>query len=285
MNAKHIKTLAHFEAEHAQPKLKRMQAALAAEKAKVEALAGKADQVHVFKATDENTIRFAVCGDTQAGSLYAATEQFSAFCVAAKERGCEIVLHTGDVLDGWKVYRGQEFELRDVGFDAQIARLAEMSDASATLPVAFITGNHDLSFKTLAGVNVGGAISDAAGWRHLGDEHATVELRTKDGTPYTVGLYHNGGGTSYALSYRIQKSVEALEGGRKPQMACYGHYHKAEFIPSYRNVAAIQSGCFQWQTPFMARMALAAHVGGWIVEVTPGETWNRVRAEFIAFYR
>ncbi len=70
-------------------------------------------------------------------------------------------------------------------------------------------------------------------------------------------------------------------------MLVLGHYHKAEFLPNYRNVAGIQSGCFQSQTPFMAAHALAAHVGGWIVEAVVGDRKKltaRIKAEFVSFY-
>jgi hypothetical protein len=46
----------------------------------------------------------------------------------------------------------------------------------------------------------------------------------------------------------------------------------------------LQSGTFQKQTPFMARQGLAAHVGGWIVEVSVAENIKTYKAEFIAFY-
>jgi len=55
-------------------------------------------------------------------------------------------------------------------------------------------------------------------------------------------------------------------------------------MPSYRNVAALQTGTFQRQTPFMAQQGLAAHVGGWLVDVTVGNGHNVIRAEFVAFY-
>jgi hypothetical protein len=97
-------------------------------------------------------------------------------------------------------------------------------------------------------------------------------------------LIHPGGGTSYALSYRAQKIVESLEGGTKPDLLAIGHYHKADMIPSYRNVCAIQTGTFERQTPFMARGGLSAHVGGWIGEVVKGKGHNTIKAEFVAFY-
>jgi hypothetical protein len=274
-----------FAAVHGVAKMRRMAQELEAEKAKVEALAGTHEEVHLAPLCEGETIKFAITGDTHVGSLYCAQDQFLAFLRAAQDFGASCVLHAGDILDGWKVYKGQEFELRDVGFEAQIERLQFL--AMPDIPLMFITGNHDQSFKHLAGVGVGRAIEGATGWEYLGDEQATVRLcNPRAGMPdFTVGLYHLGGGTAYALSYKSQKLVESLEGGRKPNMAVLGHFHKAEFLPAYRNVAVLQAGSFQWQTPFMARMASPAHVGGWLVEVSPGETYNRIKAEFIAFYR
>jgi hypothetical protein len=146
-----------------------------------------------------------------------------------------------------------------------------------------ITGNHDQSFKTAAGAPVGRLIAEATGWKFLGEEQARVEWQTPAGA-FSLQLIHPGGGSSYALSYRPQKIVESLEGGTKPDMLAIGHYHKAEMLPSYRNVCGVQVGAFQRQTPFMARGGLAAHVGGWIIEVAVGDGHNRIKGEFIAFY-
>lgn len=281
---KKARTLIEFESLHGQPKMKRLERELAVEREKVAQLSGQKEKVHIVKQTGRDILRFAVFGDTQIGNAYACPENMEAFMSLAKDRGCEVALHSGDLLDGWKVYRGQEFELRDVGFEAQLA--AFVACAPKGIPVKFITGNHDASFKALAGVGVGRAIHAARpDWEFVGEDQGLVELRTASGKSYTVGLYHLGGGTAYALSYRPQRAVDAMEGGRKPNMACFGHFHKAEFVPSYRNVCILQSGCFEWQTPFMQRIPTPAHVGGWIVEVEPGASYNIIRAEFIAFYR
>lgn len=276
------KTLAEFEETHGAPKMKRLQAQLAAEHAKVEALADVQGKVTVEKRKDCR-LRFALFGDTQFGSLYAHTAAVAAFYEYALQNGATDFYHTGDVLDGHRVYKGQEFELRDLGLDAQLSRLAS---TAPQLPCVthFITGNHDASFKSLAGVPVGKLIQQARpDWQFLGEEQARVEWQTPNGA-FSMMLMHPGGGTSYALSYRAQKITEQLEGGSKPDLLAIGHYHKAEFIPSYRNVAIVQTGTFQRQTPFMARMGLAAHVGGWIMDVTVGEGHNVIKGEFVAFY-
>lgn len=72
---------------------------------------------------------------------------------------------------------------------------------------------------------------------------------------------------SYAISYKTQKRIDAMSGGEKPNLLAVGHYHKSEILPMYRNVHAIQAGTVCAQTPWMRGKGLAAHVGGWIIEI------------------
>jgi hypothetical protein len=280
MTTRTKKTLASFETVHGAPKIKALEKRLAEERAKVEMLADVQGRVTRLDA-DGDRIRFAVTTDRHLGSLCHDAAALAEFYAAAKRDGYPVVLDAGDMLDGHRVYRGQEFELRDLGLEAQLARAAA---SPREIPTRFITGNHDASFKVAAGVPVGALIAQTVpGYEFLGEEQARIEWQTKRGA-FSVMLIHPGGGTSYALSYRAQKIVESLEGGTKPDLLVIGHYHKAEFMPSYRNVAVLQGGTFQRQTPFMARQGLAAHVGGWLVDVQVGNGSNRIRAEFVAFY-
>ena len=262
-------------------KLKDLERRLATERAKVDALANVQNRITIERNKD-NLIRFGMTGDRHNGSLYAHTDALHAFYDNLASNGIELVLDAGDIFAGHRVYKGQEFELRDLGFDAQIERLKH--DAPVGIRTRFITGNHDASFKNAAGVSVGQMIQQCLpGYEFLGEDQARIQFDTPNG-PFIVGLIHPGGGTSYALSYRPQKIIESLEGGTKPDLLGIGHYHKAEMIPSYRNVCAIQVGTFEKQTPFMARQGLAAHVGGWVVEVVKGDGYNKIKAEFVAFY-
>lgn len=281
MTARKSKSLTDFEATHGQSKIKELQKAVAVERAKVEALAEVANSSTV-KIAGGSEFNFGLIGCTHFGSLYCNQKAMEAYYEHAAARGISTIYHGGDVLDGHKVYRGQEFELRDVGLDQQVERFKRFN--SHGLSTKFITGNHDQSFKSLAGVPVGKIMAEARDdFEFLGEEQARVIFKTESG-PYVLMLIHPGGGSSYALSYRPQKIVESLEGGTKPNMLGVAHYHKAEFMPAYRNVATIQTGTFQNQTPFMARQGLAAHVGGWIISVKVGAKFNAVRAEFVAFY-
>lgn len=275
------KTLTQFESIHGQSRVKALERELAAEHAKVEALADVQGKISIEQ-SKESSFAFGVIGDRHVGSLYHHRDALAAYYEFAQSRGVATVYDAGDICDGHRVYRGQEFELRDLGFEAQLARFAK--DAPTGITTRFITGNHDASFKVAAGVPVGKLIQDTVpGYEFLGEEQARIEWQTPNG-PFVVGLIHPGGGSAYALSYKPQKIIESLEGGTKPDLLAIGHYHKAEMIPSYRNVCALQVGTFQRQTPFMARGGLAAHVGGWIIEVTVGGGHNVIRGEFVAFY-
>jgi DNA polymerase II small subunit/DNA polymerase delta subunit B len=237
----------------------------------------------VVERSDDCRFKFGLVGDKHFGSLYHDTKSLHGFYDYAKAQGVGVVYDVGDLMDGHKIYRGQEFELRDIGLDAQVNRIVADHPRNGII-TRFITGNHDASFKHEAGVVAGKLVQSARpDMEFLGEEQARVEYNTPNGK-FTIMLLHPGGGSSYALSYRPQKIVESLEGGTKPDLLAIGHYHKADMIPSYRNVCAIQTGTFQRQTPFMARGGLSAHVGGWIVEVVKGKGHNIIKAEFVAFY-
>lgn len=234
-----------------------------------------------------NTLRLGICSDLHCGSLYARLDAFVQFLRLCESERVDRVLVAGDIMEGWRVYKGQEFELHAHGYTRQLEAMRN-TIPRVRVPVDFITGNHDMSFKKEVGAAVGDSIQQAlSGWAWRGDESAELDFRV-GGKLLRVGLSHPGGtGSSYALSYRPQKIAEALPGGRKPHLLAIGHYHKAEFVPQYRNIALLQCGAFQSQTPFMANKGLAAHVGGWLVEITVGSGKSlvqRARAEFVSFY-
>lgn len=227
---------------------------------------------------------FGLISCTHLGSLYSHLDGLRAFYAEAKRAGATMVLHCGDVCDGHKMYKGQEYEQADIGWEAQAQRFTD--SAPADLPTYFITGNHDESLKKLAGLAPGADLARRrSDWHLIGSCSGRVELQAGGSRRYIVDLMHPGGGSSYALSYRPQKIVEQLEGGTKPDLLAIGHYHKAEWIPSYRNVCVVQAGTFQRQTPFMRDLGLAAHVGGWIFRVRMGDGCNVVTGSFVAFFR
>jgi hypothetical protein len=238
--------------------------------------------------SDKDYVRFIMYGDTQLGSYYERIDVIAAVYQYAKEKGIDKVLHTGDVFDGHKVYNGQEFEVHKHGWDQQKKHGLKVFPKVAGVNTYFITGNHDASLTKLAGVNVGEEWSQARpDWHYLGQDYGRITFQTPSGETLNVDMIHPDGGTAYAISYRSQRIIEQMEGGTKPHILGIGHFHKAELLPQYRNICAIQTACCQNQTPFMKRKPTAAHVGFWDVEVFLGkrkQLFNSFKFCYNAFY-
>lgn len=237
-----------------------------------------------------NEIKFGLIADTHFGSLYQRADALKAFYAHCEREGIADVLHAGDVLDGWKVYPGHLFELhpRARSWGEQRDMFADLAPRVKGITTHFITGNHDSSFKKEIGLVPGPEIAAVRpDWRFVGQDVGTVTLTARGGFTFRVMLVHPDGGTAYATSYRLQKMIESISGGQKPEMVAEGHFHKALALPNYRNVYGLESGTFCAQTPYMARKGIAAAVGGWIVRavLTDREKLTtRIETTWIGFF-
>jgi len=99
----------------------------------------------------------------------------------------------------------------------------------------------------------------------MGHDEGDVEFG-----PVTVKLWHGEDGSTYAFSYRIQKIVESLTGGEKPDVLLAGHCHKALYVFD-RNIHCISCGAIQKQSRWMRSKRHASHTGFWVVRMTVHE--------------
>lgn len=228
------------------------------------------------------TLRFALMGDTQFGSKYAQLTHLHKFYDICQSEGITAVYHTGDITDGLKMRPGHEYELYDGSADGQREDVVKNYPKRPGITTYFITGNHDASLYKHVGYDIGAAIAkDRPDMVYLGRDCAVVNL-----TPNcTLELRHPWDGTAYALSYKIQKMIEAMESDSKPNILAVGHYHKQGHF-MYRNVHAIMTGCFQGQTPFTRGKGISVTLGGYIITIKVDEngTIQRISPEFIPFY-
>ena len=229
------------------------------------------------------TITFGVVGDTHIGSKYAQLTYLHDFYDLLEARGITSVYHTGDVSDGIKMRPGHEYELCDISYDEMVTDIIANYPKRDNITTYFITGNHDASVYKHIGADIGVSIADKRkDMVYLGRDAAVVFLTPK----CSMELRHPWDGTAYAISYKTQKLIEAMEADSKPNILCIGHYHKAEYI-FYRNVHCLQTACFQSQTPFTRGKGMAVHTGGWIVTVNVAEDGSviSILPEFVPFYK
>lgn len=227
-------------------------------------------------------LRFAIMGDTQMGSKYTQLTYLHDFYDLCEAEGIKTVYHTGDITDGLKMRVGHEYELYAVSADDMRDDVIKNYPKREGITTYFITGNHDASIYKQVGYDIGQAIANARkDLVYLGRDCAVINL-----TPNcTLELRHPWDGTAYALSYKIQKIIEGMESDSKPNILAVGHYHKAEYL-FYRNVHALQTGCFQGQTPFTRGKGISVHLGGWLVSVRVDSegTIKSFAPEFVPFY-
>lgn len=228
------------------------------------------------------TIRFAIIGDTQIGSKYTQLTYLHEFYDLCAKEGIKDVYHTGDLVDGLKMRTGHEYELYDVSADDMRDDVIKNYPKRDGITTYFISGNHDASIYKQVGYDICQAISNARpDMKYLGRDCAVVHL-----TPNcTLEMRHPWDGTAYALSYKIQKMIEAMESDSKPNILAVGHYHKAEYL-FYRNIHALQTGCFQGQTPFTRGKGISVQMGGWLVSVRVDSNGyiQGFGTEFIPYY-
>lgn len=213
------------------------------------------------------TLHFAIVSDTHFGSKDTQITHLHNFYDICKSEGIVDVYHTGDITDGMKMRPGHEFELYAISADDQLQDVVKNYPKREGITTHFITGNHDASLFKHVGFDIGAAIAkEREDMKYLGRDCAIVNL-----TPNcTMEMRHPWDGSPYAISYRLQKMIEAMEADSKPNILAVGNYHK-EITMFYRNIHALLTACFQAQTNFMRNKSLAAMLGGFIITIKVAE--------------
>lgn len=240
-------------------------------------------QIITNKWTGDKIIRFGLMGDTQFNSKYTQITHLHKLYDIYQQEGIDTVYHTGDMDEGEEMRMGHKYECYNQGVDDHVEEIVKVYPRRKGIRTKFITGNHDHSIFKRVGFDIGTVIpTKRDDMEYLGRDNAIIML-----TPScSLQLMHPGDGTAYALSYKLQKQIESMSGGEKPNIYAVGHYHKADYM-FYRNVHAFQTGCFQSDTPWTRSKGISIHMGGWIVEahVDAEGTVTRLKQEFIPFYK
>ena len=175
---------------------------------------------------------------------------------------CEFICHAGDVTEGMSNRPDQIYELTELGYSAQKQKSIEMLSMWDG-PWYMIDGNHDRWFVKSSGAyiveDIAGSIKNAV---YLGQDEGDLILGDA-----VVKLWHGEDSSSYATSYRLQKLIESLSGGQKPNVLLAGHTHKQGYFFD-RNIHVVSGGSMQLQSKWMRGKRIAAHVGYHIIDMT-----------------
>lgn len=207
-------------------------------------------------------IRVGAMTDTHIGSVKMPPERiYQAFDEFRKEK-VDFITHSGDVTEGMSNRPGHIYELTALGYDLQKSNAIDIFRQWTDTDVYAIDGNHDRWFLKSNGAkivqDIGAVIPN---FHFIGHDEGDISLKGKA----ILKLWHGEDGNSYALSYRLQKILESLTGGEKPNAMICGHTHKYVDIFE-RHVFCTSVGSMQSQTPWMRGKRIAAHAGFAIID-------------------
>ena len=221
----------------------------------------------------DNTFRFGAISDTHLGSKYERLDVLNWEYDRFAEAGVERVFHAGNMIDG--ECRFNKHDIHTHGMDAQCRYLAKHYPQKPGVTTYAVSGDdHEGWYAQREGVDIGRYIentmrdSGRSDWVDLGYMEAHIKLVNANTGKFSImAVVHPGGGSAYADSYTVQKIIESLEGGEKPAIGLYGHYHKM-IAGSYRNVWWLQTGCTKDQDTFARKKKLRYDIGGTVVDLT-----------------
>lgn len=218
---------------------------------------------HYFRvpADKDGYFKIAIIGDTHLGSKYEALEELHDFYDLLEKERVPLVIHAGDLTDGnGKQYQGHLNEIKVYGFENLLEYVVNNYPKREGIKTVVISGNHDLSFWKQNGVDLVKAVSrERDDILYAGQLYATIEVNG-----VKIYVVHPDGGICYSRSYRLQKMIEQME--QRPDIVVRGHLHISMYLP-YLGVHGFEAGCFQRQTPYLARKGLRPEIGGWIIEL------------------
>lgn len=230
----------------------------------------------------KHKITIGVTGDTQFGSKYQQPTIFKTVYEMFDKEHVDFVIHMGDLVDGIKMYRGHDQEIFLHSADEQADYTLNIYPERKEYKTYIISGNHDLSFKKIAGYDIVKHICAQRDDLVYKGELGAHTFKVKN---LTFDLIHPSGGVPYAKSYRIQKVIEGAIGdviarlrvtkdlSIIPHFMLLGHLHIANYTP-HIGIDGFMVPCMQAQTPYLVAKGLMPEVGCYIIHVYCDDDWN-----------
>lgn len=182
-------------------------------------------------------------------------------------RGIKVVIHTGDLTDGFNSYKYHINFVKVHGDQAQAKYAIDNYPRRKGITTYVISGNHDCDNYGRTGVDRLSLVTH--GFQHEGKQvngrddivllsqfsHSLIlpqEVR--------VDLLHPRGGGSYAKTYRHQKWSEEMKRNNRPDLHLNGHYHT--FVQAWiSGTFFVGAPGMQDETEFFKRLGYARNMG------------------------
>jgi hypothetical protein len=186
-------------------------------------------EIPEYHSRPDGTYIFGFTSDNHLCSKYSRLDVLNDLYDQFAAQGVDRVLNAGNWIDG-----EARFNMHDLlvhGMDAQLKYLADNYPTRPGLVTYAVAGDdHEGWYCQREGVDIGRYAQNVmreAGrndWVDMGYMESYVRLvNSQSGESTMLHLMHPGGGSSYAVSYTVQKIVEGYDGGDKPAVLLAGH--------------------------------------------------------------
>ncbi len=235
----------------------------------------------------DNHVRFGAFSDAHLGHMCYRPDVLRKMLADGKRYGIEFWVNSGDTIEGMSGREGHIYELDYLGASAQLDFFTkEFKHFRNTVYSIEAQNSHGGWFKSKGnmGLDIGEELEKRSKhYKFIGYDEQDLILDNG----LKIRLRHPGGGTAYAISYKLQKYVESITGGCKPNLLFHGHFHKSLYL-FYRNIHCFESGCLAEQTPFMKKIGTPAMLGYWLIDVnmhrSKSKGVERITSTFVPFY-
>jgi predicted phosphodiesterase len=223
---------------------------------------------------------FGVVSDTHLGSRHYRPDVLHYLYRVFDEEGVTAVYHAGNIIEG--ECRVNRHDIAVFGLDNQVKYLLDNYPSIPGITTHFIAGDdHEGWYQQREQISIGKHIETAAqaagrsDLKFIGYVEANVYLMTSEGASAKMKIMHPGGGATYAISYPLQKTIESLQPGEKPDILILGHHHKL-LAAEVRGIYGLMAGTTSDQSIFMRKRHIEAHIGGTLVYIRQHKTIGHV---------
>lgn len=227
---------------------------------------------------EDGYLKFWLLSDSHLWAKQAALDELWEFYDRAKDKGVECFVHCWDLVDWSWVYSGQQFEQSEVWFNDQL-ELVKNKYPDVWLPTYFIGGNHSESYLKWWGADITKAIETVRkDLINLWFYDATIKINW-----ITIQLRHWGGGSSYALDYKLNKFIDKIPAWKEPDIFALGHFHQSLYA-LHRDIHWFLPGSFLKENMLSKRFQLWNTVWWWIVEIEKdAKGRSKINLEYMKF--
>jgi predicted phosphodiesterase len=182
-----------------------------------------------------------------------------------EENSIDAILHAGDLHDGYGVYPGQNFNLKNLTLESRINYVLDVLP-DTSLKTYVVAGNHNEREYQKAGVDFLKLIcKERTDLKYQGNQYAMINLKVGNSNIKT-DLIHPHGGVPYTPGYRARTTLRATELENPPELAIMGHLHTYGKFKAY-NVLVYQMPCLQSATDYTKKKGWPSDLGAIILDL------------------